>query len=61
MAIVESVQGKQNVADGGDIITPREMKNLQSVLLWCFKQNKPLTKEQVIQVARGELTKEDFQ
>ena len=61
VAIVESVQGKQNVADGGDIITPREMKNLQSVLLWCFRQNKPLTKEQVIQVARGELTKEDFQ
>lgn len=61
VATVEAVQGKQNVADGGDLITAREMKQLQRVLLWCFKQDRPLTKDEVLKVAKGELTVEDFQ
>lgn len=46
-AIVEQVQGKQNTLTGELLISNSDMDKLRTLLLWCFKNNRPTTKKQI--------------
>ena len=48
LSLVEQVQGKQ-IASSNDIaLSQNDMKELKKLLLWCFKTNRPLKKEEVL-------------
>lgn len=49
-AIMNSVQGKQNTLEDGRTLSNSDIDKLRQVLLWCFRNDKPLTNEQIEEV-----------